>query len=187
MSTLRSRFAAVAMLLLVPTLAACGFNEQTDAIYQASTCTNARNGDVWILNATIVSATDGTGTFAGTLVNQTETKTVGLTSVTDAVGEPAIKVGPSDNVNLARSGELRLKGDDIVPGKFVALTFTFDNGETTTFKVPVVANTDDYAAVPVGPTSTPTPNADKVGKTAKNKGKKAASGSPSSTASPSAG
>ena len=180
MSTLRRRFAVVAMLLLVPTLAACGFNEQTDEVYQASTGTNARNGDVWILNATVVSKKDGSGTFAGTLVNQTEDKTVSLTSVTDATGMPQITVAPSTAVNLGDTGQVRLEDDAIAAGKFVSLTFEFDNGQTTTFKVPVVTNTGDYADVPLG-------NPDKVNKTEKSKGDTAVSGTPSATASPSAG
>ena len=150
MSTLRRRFAVVAMLLLVPTLAACGFNEQTDAVYQASTGTNARNGDVWILNATVVAKKDGAGTFAGTLVNQTEDKTVTLTSVTDAAAMPAVTVDPNSAVNLGDTGQVRVKDEGIVPGTFVELTFDFDNGESTTFKVPVVSHTGDYADVPVG-------------------------------------
>ena len=47
--------------------------------------------------------------------------------------------------------------------------------------------TDDYAEIPVGPTSTPSANPDKAGKTKKSEGNAAVSGSPSSTASPSAG
>ena len=180
MSTLRRRIAAVAVLLLVPTLAACGFNEQTDEVYQASTGTNARNGDVWILNATVVSKKDGSGTFAGTLVNQTEDKTVSLTSVTDATGMPQITVAPSTAVNLGDTGQVRLEDDAIAAGKFVSLTFEFDNGQTTTFKVPVVDNTGDYADVPVG-------KVHKADKTAQPEGDTAASGSPSATASPDAG
>lgn len=154
MSILRRLIAAAAALLLVPALAACGFNEQTDAVYQASTGTNARNGDVWILNATIVSAKDGSGTFAGTLVNQTETDTVTLLSVTGASTMPRIVVKPNRHVNLAKSGAVRIELGSIAPGKFIELTFEFDNGETTKFKVPVVTHTGDYADVPTGKQAT---------------------------------
>ena len=64
---------AIAALLLVPALASCGFNAQTDQVYQAAVGINDRSGEVDILNALIVSGEDGSGTFAGTLVNKDTT------------------------------------------------------------------------------------------------------------------
>lgn len=166
------RRTAIAALLLAPTLAACGFSAQTDQVYQAAAGTNYRSGDVYILNAAVVSSTDGSGTFAGTLDNQTD-KADTLTQVTgDGItaelggGEPLAL--PADGINnLGEPGEtvppakLTLSGsaDAIQPGKYVDLTFTFASGTTVTMKVPVFGPQDMYSDVPTpapAPTATPT-------------------------------
>lgn len=173
----------IAALLLAPTLSACGFGAQTDQQYQAATGTNYRTGDVWILNAVVVSSTDGSGTFAGTLVNKTA-EPAELTAVSGdgvkaqlAAGEP-IRLGayPNGSDNLGEAGEtvppakLTLSGaaDVIAPGQYVTLTFTFGSGSTATMKVPVYPVTEDYTDVPMpapSPTATKSPKAPKTPET----------------------
>jgi hypothetical protein len=153
------RRVAIAALLLAPALTACGFNEQTDQVYQAAVGVNDRSGDVDILNGLVVSGQDGSGTFAGTLVNTTnEDDTLesvsgsGITAARRTVDVPA-----EGSVPLAEKGQVSVQGSDIKPGSFVELTFSFSSGQTTTMKVPVVAATGDYADVtqPASPSASP--------------------------------
>ncbi|MFL6060101.1 MAG: hypothetical protein ACJ72E_02630 [Marmoricola sp.] len=173
MKSLLQRRTAIAALLLAPTLAACGFSAQTDQIYQAAAGTNYRSGDVYILNAVVVSSAPGTGTFAGTLVNQTGDQAV-LTGVTgDGVtaqmgGGESLKVAPYGYNNLGEAGDtvppakLSLTGspDAIAPGKYLDLTFAFASGSTVTMQVPVYDTSAQYADVPApapaAPTGSPT-------------------------------
>jgi copper(I)-binding protein len=157
MSTVRRRVAAAALVLLVPMLAACGFGAQTDQVYQAAAGSNNRDGVVDVLNALIVSDTDGQGTFAGTLVNKGTSKDT-LVSVTGATGTVDVDVPAGQAVNLATEGQVRLQSDDIKPGDYVTLTLQFSSGQTTEIAVPVMAHSGDYADVPVGPTETPMPS-----------------------------
>lgn len=156
MSTLRRRVALAALLLLVPTLAACGFGDQTDQVYQAAVGVNDRTGQVWVLNGLIVSDTDGSGTFAGSLTNQ-DSKSAKLVSVTGAQGTVAISIPGNSLVNLGTTGLLRLKDPAITPGAFVPLTFEFSNGQISKVSVPVVNHSGDYSNVSVGPLPSASP------------------------------
>lgn len=146
------RRTAIAALLLAPALTACGFNFQTDQVYQPSVGVNDRSGSVDILNALVVSGTDGSGTFAGTLVNGDPTEDDRLDSVTGpdvTTSKSVIPVPAGGTALLAKTGQVTVEGADVEPGTFVELTFSFASGQTTTVKVPVVAATGDYADVPL--------------------------------------
>ena len=146
------RRAAIAALLLAPVLTACGFNAQTDQVYQAAVGPNDRSGSVNILNALIVSGTDGSGTFAGTLVNTDPTNDDTLESVTGqglTASRRPVDIPAGGTALLADTGELTLEGSAIKPGDWVELTFAFSSGQTTTMKVPVVEAAGDYSDVPL--------------------------------------
>lgn len=178
------RRVAIAALLLAPLLAACGFNAQTDQVYQPAVGVNDRSGNVDILNALIVSGTDGSGTFAGTLVNKNQTEDDTLQSVTGpdvTASRGTVDVPAGEAALLADTGDLSLTGDGIVPGKWVELTFVFSSGQSTTMKVPVVDASGDYADVP--PPSTATPSSSPSSKPSS---KPSSQTSPSSSSSPSA-
>jgi hypothetical protein len=147
--TLRRRVAAAFLLALAPVITACGFSEQTDVSYQSAIGVQSRTGDVWVLNAVVVTAADGKGTFAGSLANQTD-QDINLTGITGATGKIDVDVPANGLVNLATDGKVRVSDDSITPGSFVSLTLQFSNGQTTALKVPVYPNTGDYADVPVG-------------------------------------
>lgn len=159
------RRVAIAALLLVPTLGACGFSAQTDQVYQAATGVNDRSGKVELLNAQIVTAEDGAGTFIATLDNTAKTADE-LTSVTGS-GVTAKTEGiaiPADGVaNLAEPAEsgdpqLAVTGAGVKAGSWVRLTFVFSSGQSTTVLVPVVENSEDYDHVPLpseAPSGTP--------------------------------
>ena len=153
------RRVAIAALLLAPALTACGFSAQTDQVYQAALGPNYRGDSVDVLNAVIVSSTDGSGTFAGTLVSTDAADGDTLESVTGdgiTASRRTIDIPASGHALLAESGELTLQGSEIEPGNWVDLTFAFSSGQTTTMKVPVVESTGDYADVPLPkPSSSP--------------------------------
>ncbi len=161
------RIAALALLLLVPFLGACGFNAQTDQDYQPAEGVNNRSGSVDVLNALVVSAEKGVGTLVATLVNNDQEVANALVNVTgqDIAGvDKRIDVPAAGLVNLADKGEIALRGSRIQPGNFISLRLIFDDGQRTSIRVPVVANTGDYAGVPVpgepsggeSPSATPT-------------------------------
>ena len=156
-SPLRRR-AAIAALLLAPALTACGFSAQTDQVYQPAVGVNDRSGNVDILNAVIVSGEDGSGTFAGTLVNKDTSQQDTLDTVSGegiTASRVSVDVPPAGNARLADTGELTLEGSAIKPGAFVELTFSFSSGQNTTMKVPVVESGGDYSDVPL-PSASPT-------------------------------
>ena len=173
------RRVAIAALLLAPALTACGFSAQTDQVYQPAVGVNDRAGTVDIINALVVSGTEGSGTFAGTLVNKDQEEDDRLESVTgpDVTATPrTVTIPAAGAVALATSGAVSLKGDAIKAGGWVELTFVFNSGQSTTMKVPVVEATGDYADVTLPSTATPS---------AKPSTKPAATSSASPTASPS--
>ena len=153
------RRVAIAALLLAPLLTACGFSEQTDQVYQPAVGSNDRSGSVDILDAVIVTGTDGSGTFAGTLVSK-ESKADHLDSVSGpgiTSGRVNVEVPAYGTALLADTGAVSLEGSDITPGNIVDLTFSFASGQTTTMKVPVVAASGDFTGVPLpSPSASPT-------------------------------
>lgn len=169
----RTAFVAV---LLAPALAACGFGAQTDQIYQAAQGTDDRTTAVKVLNAGIVAAENGRGTFAASLVNesgQTETLTqVSGDGITAATSTDALTIAPQTLLNLGepfigpKGGKLPqvvLTGTPIEIGRYVRLTLTFSGVGPVTINVQVFSNDaelgGEYAGVPVPP-STEAPSDD---------------------------
>lgn len=158
--TLRRSVAAVALLLAAPVLSSCGvgFNEQTDLPYNPSAGVDDRSGTVNVLNALVVSGTDGSGTVIATLVNEDQTHADKLRSVTGAGADSTLKVttsGPTDVpaggiLNLATDGGIAARGTRVVPGNLVEITFSFNRAESITVKAPVVSHDNPvYADVKV--------------------------------------
>ncbi len=185
---LRRRFALAALLLVTPLVGACGFNYQTDEVYQPATGTDNRTGQVYILNAMVVTVGGKQGTFAGTLVNENQTradKLVGITGPSIQGSTTPVPLPPNQAVNLADSGQITISGPDIKAGYMVPMTFEFANGQSTQMDVPVVSRTGAYANVPLpgsgGPSMTPLSSA-----SASSSASPSSSSSPSPSASPSA-
>jgi len=152
-----------ASVALVSALAACGFNYPTDRINNITAGANDRNGTVNVLNAAIVSKADNSGTFVATLVNNDQANPVSLASIAGDnlyVGQgnqQPVPIAPSGLVDLAGQGGIPLNGT-FTAGDFVPMTFTFDNGQTATFDVPVVADGGQWAGLDHStPSSIPTP------------------------------
>ncbi len=158
----RRRLAAAAMVLLVPTLGACGFGYQTDQVYQPGIGVNNRDGNVDVLGAVVVSSVDGQGTMVASLVNEDDNNDDSLVNVTgdglEAQVSAPVKIAAGTLVNLADSGAVSVTGDTIQPGKFARLTLTFESGQTTEINAPVVPHSDEFSDVRLAsPPTTPTP------------------------------
>jgi copper(I)-binding protein len=163
LTPVRRRLAGLAMVLLVPTVGACGFGYQTDQVYQPGVGVNDRSGTVDVLGAVVVSSTDGSGTFVSTLVNNSLDEPATLTAVTGEDGVQAevvkpVEVDPDSLVNLAEMGAVRVTGEPVKAGGFVKLTLQFDNGDKVQINVPVVEKNDEYSGVrPAIPAPSATP------------------------------
>lgn len=196
MTIVKRRVAAGALLLIVPMVGACGFDARTDQPYQAATGTNERtiNG-VDVLNALVVSAQNGQGTFGGSLaLPDAAKKPVQLVSISEGTINGTVSVKPGEVLNLAQSGAVRMQGSDIVAGRFVPLTLSFSDGKTVHLNVPIVDHSGSYASVPVGKPSSSATGRPVTGGTkaparvtASATATPSATESPAPTASPSAG
>jgi hypothetical protein len=156
----RRRLAVAALVLLVPALGACGFNYQTDQVYQPGVGSDSRDGVVEVLGAVIVSSSEGNGTFVASLVNSANEDADQLTTLT-AQGAQASLAGPVDLdpdslVNLAEDGGVRITGDRVKEGNFVRVQMQFKSGQKTSLNVPVVPNEAPFDDVRPAPSSTPT-------------------------------
>ncbi len=160
----RRSLAVAALVLSAPVLSSCGvnFDAQTDQVYQPAEGTNALARRVDVLNALVVSGTEGSGTVIATLVNNNPTTADTLQSVAGAKKDASLQVtpgGPSTipatgMLNLAEKGRIFAKSDRIKAGYIVYLTFTFANADPVTLPVPVVkADRPVYDGVPLPPSS----------------------------------
>jgi len=156
----RRSIAAAAVLLAAPALSSCGvsFGAQTDQVYNPAVGVDDRSGQVDVLNALIVSGTNGSGTVVASLVNNDQQTDDTLKSVTGAGQDSGLTVKPGGDttipagglLNLATKGSITARGQRVVPGNFVTITFTFDRAQAITVDVPVVsASNPDYAGIKV--------------------------------------
>ncbi len=152
----------LAGLAATAALTACGFNYPTDRVNNISAGANYRDGTVDILNAVIVSKEANSGTFIATFVNNDNTDTVTLQSISGdntAIGQvdmsQPLPVPPNGLVNLANTGGIPVNGTFEL-GQFVTLTFQFDDGSTVPLDVPVVLDAEQWAGLDI---STPSPTA----------------------------
>ena len=156
----RRSIAAAAVLLAAPALSSCGvsFGAQTDQVYNPSVGVDDRSGQVDVLNALIVSGTDGSGTVVATLVNNDQRTDDTLKGVSGAGKDAGMTVKPGGDttipagglLNLATKGAVTIRGQRVVPGNFVTITFSFDRAQSVTLDVPVVSHSNpDYAGVKV--------------------------------------
>jgi hypothetical protein len=156
----RRSIAAAAVLLAAPALSSCGvsFGAQTDQVYTPSAGVDDRSGQVDVLNALIVSGTDGSGTVVATLVNNDQQTDDTLKGVSGAGKDAGMTVKPGGDttipagglLNLATKGAVTIRGQRVVPGNFVTITFSFDRAQSVTLDVPVVSHSNpDYAGVKV--------------------------------------
>jgi hypothetical protein len=156
----RRCIAAVTVLVAAPVLSSCGtsFGAPTDQVYNPSRGVDDRAGEVDVLNALVVTGSDGSGTLVATLVDNDQVNADALKGVVGAGQDAALtgKVAGDATIpaggllNLATQGDVTLRGKRIVPGNFVQITLSFDRAGSATLDVPVVSSSDpDYADVKV--------------------------------------
>jgi copper(I)-binding protein len=165
---LRRTFALGAVGLLAPgILGGCGFSYATDRINNVTAAANYRGATVEILNAAIVSRKPNAGTFVAAFANNDQSKTVTLTNVAGdgttvgGVTASALPIPANGFVNLAAQGGIPLSGT-FSAGQYVSLTFTFDDGGTTTLEVPVFNDSGQWSGLDhatQAPSSTPSGSA----------------------------
>lgn len=166
-------FAAAATLLALPALSACGanFGAQTDQVYTPTDGENSREGTVDVLHALVVSETPGSGRLIAGLANgssDTEDELTGVRGEEDdqglqfslSGGETTIPAGgllqlaDDDSANIVVTGD----EEQLRPGEFVRVTFSFANGEEATLNVPVLEPGEDYADVELPEPGSETPS-----------------------------
>jgi hypothetical protein len=165
----RTVTAAAAALLAVPALSACGvsFGAQTDQPYQPSDGVVDRSGPVDVLNALVVSDTPGSGRLVAGLANNADEDDA-LTGINGAGDDDSVSYELGDgSTDIPANGFVNLAGDDavmvqvagseeaVLPGKFLRLTFQFENADDVTVNVPVLEQNEDYADVEM-PSASPT-------------------------------
>lgn len=147
---------AGALVLAAPVLASCSKEKATDMIYTPANAANNRDGRIDILNAVIVSTTEGSGTFVASLANNDTNapgaekdaadQLVGLAGeVTAKIAKPVDIPAGGMAVLAAPDGEgIKVTGD-FEAGQFVTVTLTFKNDTERSVEVPVVENAGDWA------------------------------------------
>lgn len=139
-------------------LSSCGFDAPTDQIYTPAVGVNDQGGVVKVLNAVVVSGSDGSGTVVAGFANSDQDEADSLTAVTGAGEDQGVQVNVTGDteipaagfLNLAEEGGITVSGEGVTPGAFVTLTFVFERGASTTLDVPVVdADDEPYADVPL--------------------------------------
>ena len=97
------------------------FGAQTDQVYNPAAGVDDRAGSVDVLNALIVSGTDGSGTVIATLVNNDQTHADSLRGVAGAGADSSLQVTPGGTtaipadglLNLATDGHVAVRGDRV--------------------------------------------------------------------------
>lgn len=150
---LRRTLAVAAAAVALTTLSSCGRDFATNEVNTIAPGATARDASVDVLNAVIVSAEDGSGTFVASLANNDteEPATFEALAGTDPEQLTADEFGPIEIaagglVNLATEGGIGVEGD-FTSGDFVPLTVQLGGGERVEMDVPVVPNCGDFAGL----------------------------------------
>ena len=150
---------ATAALVTTGALTSCSFgttnfDAQTNQNYNPAEGALDRDGTVDVLDAIIVSATDGSGRLISGLSNNDNAQDDTLVGVSGPAAEvefPTEVPIPSGRfVQLADSDlseAIVVTGDEVDAGGHVELTFEFEHAEPVTVDVTVVPNTDEFASV----------------------------------------
>ena len=156
MNVRRPMAAAIAVLglpVMSLGLTACGFNVQTNEVYNPPVGVNEPFGFISTLNVAIVSDTDGAGTLITTFNNY---DTQNDDELVDIAGEgldfqiSGDTVIPAGGLLVKADGSMEVRGEDVAAGNFVEFTYTFDRAEQVNIQAPVVSNEDfEYSDIPV--------------------------------------
>ena len=141
---------SAAVVALAAPLSSCGFDYATDREYSVNSAAENRDGVVDVLNAVVVSAAEGSGTFVASFSNnddsdeQTFTAVAGQDSTVTAGEFEPVTIPAGSLVNLAEPpADIVLTGE-FAAGDVVPLTVDFGNGERVSLNVPVVSDDTGY-------------------------------------------
>jgi copper(I)-binding protein len=166
----RRRLPGCVAALAATLVAGCSasFDAQTNQVYQPAIGSNNRDGDVYVLDALVVTDGTGLGTISAGLVNEAARddalvavradspagNRVHGTLLSYRVRLPSLRL-----VQLSDAGDVILSGaNPLNVGGSITVTFTFRAAEPVTLDLPIVMNTGDFAHVPVPtPSATPLP------------------------------
>jgi copper(I)-binding protein len=165
---LRRSLAGCIAALATALVAGCSasFDAQTNQIYQPAVGSNNRDGDVYVLNALVVTDGTGLGTISAGLVNEvTRDDALVAVSPDSSAGKRVqgmilthrVRLPSLQLVQLSDAGHVILSAArPLNVGGWITVTFTFRNAAPVTLDLPIVMNTGDFARVPV-PTPSATP------------------------------
>jgi hypothetical protein len=143
--------ATVGAVVLATALSSCGFGYATDRVYTPGNGVNDRDAKVDVLNAVIVSAQEGSGTFIASFSNNEVDTSATVDSLAGAGDDSKLVVGDFDPIEIAPGALVNLATDGGIPvtgeleaGNFVSVTITFSSGETATLDVPAVNDCGPY-------------------------------------------
>ena len=150
--------AAAALLTLSPTLVGCGFDPQTNQVYQPAVGSNFRSSEVDVLNAVVVVGDSGAeGRLIASFVNNNQERPDAVTGISGARDNANLQVSfgseipipPSGLVNLADEAPILVTGE-LVGGQLVTLRYTFSEAEAVTFQAVVVGEFGQFAGLGPG-------------------------------------
>jgi hypothetical protein len=159
--------AAVGAVVLATALSSCGFGYATDRVYTPGNGANDRDASVDVLNAVIVSAQEGSGTFVASFANNSADEPATVESLAGAGDDSALEVGdfdpieiaPGALVNLATEGGIPVTGE-LEAGDFVNVTITFGDGESVDMQVLAVTDCGPYEGLDTSASDGATPSGD---------------------------
>ena len=157
----RQAMVTAVVVLATAALTGCGYNfgSQTDQIYQPAVGSNNREGQVYVLNALVVTGGSDGALVAG-LLDEADTDDVltGVTAkgsngndlTTTIVGDQ-IPLPSRSLVRLSQDADVAISGDatELGAGGLISVTFTFQNADPVTLDAPIVAREGPYADVPL--------------------------------------
>lgn len=156
-----ARWLTAALVAVALSVAGCAanFGAETNKLYQPAQGITMRHSAVWTIDTLVVANSHGQGTLVVAMFN-TNNKPDALTGVSahDSAGKPItvtpssphIALPPQQSVQFAKTGKIRMEGPAVKPGNLITVRFTFQNAAPATFVIPVVADTKEFASVPVG-------------------------------------
>ena len=164
MSSVRRRRLAATSLsaLVILTLSACGFDDQTYHQYQPAAGANYRSPTINVLNTVLVANANDSATLSASIVNNSnENQSLSSVTVDTLDGSKSLPVRGLKSLLPLPKGEAALLGQasdaggwtvtsGAKPGYYVKVTLNFTDAPAVTVEAPVVARTADYDFITTG-------------------------------------
>jgi hypothetical protein len=140
-------------ILLTAPLSSCGFDDATNRVNTITAGASDRDTTVDVLNAVVVSAQEGSGTFIATFVNNDteEDATVeAIESEAAQVDFTPIQIDPGGLYNLAREEDANVTVEgELGAGATVPLRIQLSGGQVVELDAPVVPSCDEWEGLDV--------------------------------------